>query len=435
VVRDRGSRAAGPSAADSVSAVNAQTLTASAAAAERLRSALVDRIRAEGHAATPAVEAALRAVPRHLFVPDASLDEAYANAVVAVKHDIEGTALSCASQPAVVAVMLDQLDARPGERILELGAGTGYNAALLARLVGETGHVTTVDVDDDLVEGAREHLAAAGCTNVEVHTGDGALGHAAGAPYDRVIATVGAHGIPRAWLDQLAPGGRLVVPQRLKGTVCRSVAYECRGGRWVSLSSEMNTFVPLRGGIADDARRSVPISADGTVRLQAPAGTPVDGDALACVLDGPRVEEWTGMTVQARESPEWMELFVSCSFDSGLIRMVFPAAAKGTVLVDDPYRSSGVVLDGHAVAYLARRPSRRTTPEGGRLWEFGVIGHGPGGGELAAAVADTVRVWDRHHRGRCASFELRPLEAPVPRPRPGRFGIDTPLNRVVVDWG
>jgi protein-L-isoaspartate(D-aspartate) O-methyltransferase len=143
--------------------------------------------------------------------------------------------------------MLDQLDAQPGERVLELGAGTGYNAALLAHLVGESGHVTTLDVDDDLVEGARAHLAAAGITNAEAVTRDGALGYAEGAPYDRIIATVGAHGVPHAWLQQLAPGGRLLVPQRLKGTVSRSVAYEQRDGRWVSLGSEMNTFMPLGG--------------------------------------------------------------------------------------------------------------------------------------------------------------------------------------------
>ncbi|MGI5048401.1 methyltransferase, FxLD system, partial [Streptomyces sp. JAC25] len=121
---------------------------------EQLRNALVDQIKADGHARTPAVEAALRTVPRHLFVPDTSLADAYDNSPVNVKYDPEGTSISCASQPAVVALMLDQLEAQPGEHILELGAGTGYNAALIGHLVGPSGHVTTIDVDDDLVEGA-----------------------------------------------------------------------------------------------------------------------------------------------------------------------------------------------------------------------------------------------------------------------------------------
>lgn len=418
----------------SVTAVNADTITTPAADAERLRNALIDQIRADGHARTPAVENALRTVPRHLFVPDATLEDAYANAPVHVKYNTDGTSISCASQPGVVALMLDQLEVEPGERILELGAGTGYNAALLGHLVGASGHVTTIDVDDDLVEGARAHLVAAGFTNVEALTRDGALGHAEGAPYDRIIATVGAHGIPHAWLDQLVPGGRLLVPQRLKGSVSRSIAYEQRDGRWVSLSSEMNTFMPLRRGIADDDRRVIPLSPDGTVRLQAPAGQHIDAEALAGVLDQPRTEEWTGMMVRAMESPEWMELFVTCSMPSGLIRMLFPKAAKGTLLADDPYPSSTAAVDNGAVTYLARRLSDKKTPEGDKLWEFGVIGHGPGSDELAAKVADAIRTWDGKYRGREASFEIRPLDAPATENRPGLFVLDTPLNRIVVDW-
>ncbi|MFD3620941.1 methyltransferase, FxLD system [Streptomyces sp. NPDC058676] len=419
---------------DSVRAVNTDTIATPTADAERLRNALVDQLRADGHARTAAVESALRTVPRHVFVPDASLEDAYANAPVHIKYDTDGTSISCASQPGVVALMLDQLDAQPGERILELGAGTGYNAALLAHLVGASGYVTTLDVDDDLVEGARAHLAAAGLTNVEAVTRDGALGYAEGAPYDRIIATVGAHGVPHAWMQQLAPGGRLLVPQRLKGTVSRSIAYEQRDGRWVSLGSEMNTFMPLRRGIADDDRRVIPLSTDGTVRLQAPAGQNIDADALAGVLDQPRGEEWTGMMVRAMESPEWMELFVTCSRPSGLIRMLFPQNVKGTLLTEDPYPSSTAAVDKGAVTYLARRVSEKKTPEGDKLWEFGVIGHGPGSDELATKVADAIRTWDREYRGREATFEIQPLDAPAIEQRPGLFALDTPLNRIVVDW-
>jgi protein-L-isoaspartate(D-aspartate) O-methyltransferase len=435
--------AATGSAADSFRAVNTgmntDTLTTREATtleadAERLRNALVDQIQAYSYARAPAVETALRTVPRHLFVPDAPLDDAYANAPVHIKYDTYGTSISCASQPSVVALMLDQLQAQPGERILELGAGTGYNAALIAHLVGPDGHVTTIDVDDDLVGGARAHLAAAGFTNVEVLTRDGALGHAEGAPYDRIVATVGAHGIPHAWLEQLAPGGRLVTPQRLKGSVSRSIVYANRGGRWVSSGSEMNTFMPLRRGIADDDRRVVPLTADGTVRLQAPAEEQIDADALAEVLDQPRTEEWTGVTVRAMESPEWMELFVSCCLPSGLIRMLFPQTAKGSVLTEDPYPSSTAAVDKGALTYLARRLLDEKTPDGGKLWEFGVIGHGPGSEELAATVADTIRTWDREYRDREAAFEILPLNDSSVEQQPGVFLLDTPLNRVLVTW-
>lgn len=419
---------------DRVEAVNTEMITIPTSDTERLRNALVDQLRADGNACTPAVENALRAVPRHVFVPDASPEDAYANAPVHIKYDTDGGSISCASQPGVVALMLDQLDAQPGERILELGAGTGYNAGLLARLVGESGHITTLDIDDDLVEGARAHLSSAGITNVEAVTRDGALGYAEGAPYDRIIATVGAHGVPHAWLQQLTPGGRLLVPQRLKGTVCRSVAYEQRDGRWMSLGSEMNTFMPLRRGIADDDRRVIPLSAEGTVRLQVPAGQNIDAEALARVLDHPRTEEWTGMTVRAMESPEWMELFLTCSLPSGLIRMLFPQSAKGTLLDQDPYPSSTAAVDKGAVTYLARRQSEKKTPEGGKLWEFGVIGHGPGSDELTAKVAAAIRTWDLKYRDREATFEIQPLDAPATEQRAGLFALDTPLNRIVVDW-
>ncbi|MFC8895782.1 methyltransferase, FxLD system [Streptomyces cinereoruber] len=426
------STAANGSAADSVSKVNTDTLTTPDA--ERLRNALVDQIKAEGRARTPAVEDALRTVPRHRFVPDAPLADAYANAPVNIKYDTDGTSISCASQPSVVAIMLDQLQAQRGERILELGAGTGYNAALLGHLVGPDGHVTTIDVDEDLVDGARARLAENGFTNVEALTRDGALGHAEGAPYDRIIATVGAHGIPHAWLDQLAPGGRLVTPQRLTGSVSRSIVYEARNGRWVSSSSEMNTFMPLRRGIADDDRRVIPLSTKSTVRLQAPAGQQLDAHALASVLEQPRIEEWTGMKVRAMESPEWMELFVSCSLPSGLIRMLFPQDAKGTVLTDDPYPSATAAVDKGALTYLTRRLLDEKTPEGDKLWEFGVVGHGPGSEELVTKVADAVRTWDREYREREATFEILPLDAPDVEQRPGVFLLDTPLNRILVTW-
>ncbi|MEU6406313.1 methyltransferase, FxLD system [Streptomyces sp. NPDC046985] len=420
--------------ADSVKAVNTDAITTPTSDAERLRNALVDQLRADGNARTPAVESALRTVPRHAFVPGARLEDAYANAPVHIKYDTDGSSISCASQPGVVALMLDQLDAQPGERILELGAGSGYNAGLLAQLVGESGHVTTLDVDGDLVEGARAHLSSAAITNVETVTRDGALGYAEGAPYDRIIATVGAHGVPHAWLQQLAPGGRLLVPQRLKGTVSRSIAYEQRDGRWLSLGSQMNTFMPLRRGIADDDRRVIPLSTDGTVRLQAPAGQSIDAQALADVLREPRTEEWTGVTFRAMESPEWMELFLSCSLPSGLIRMLFPQAAKGTLLTEDPYLSSTAAVDEGAVTYLARRLSEKKTSEGGKLWEFGVIGHGPGSEELAAKVAAATRTWDLEYRDREAAFEIQPLDAPAIEQRAGLFTLDTPLNRIVVDW-
>lgn len=119
---------------------------------------------------------------------------------------------SSSSQPSIVANMLDALDPRPGHSVLEIGTGTGWNAALLADRVGTTGRVTTVEIDPIVADAARHALAEAGFTP-QVITGDGANGCAAMAPYDRIIATASVRElVPAAWLRQLCPGGRLVVP-------------------------------------------------------------------------------------------------------------------------------------------------------------------------------------------------------------------------------
>jgi protein-L-isoaspartate(D-aspartate) O-methyltransferase len=188
--------------------------TATDTSPESLRDAMITKIKDDGYTLSPTIEQALRAVERHLFVPDATLEEAYENDIVVTKRGADDQVLSCLSQPSIVALQLGQMEVQPGHRVLEIGAGAGYNAALLAHLAGPHGHVTAIDVDADIVDQARERVAAAGVSNVEVVLGDSALGHEPGAPFDRIVATVGAYGIPDAWLAQLAPTGRLVVPAR-----------------------------------------------------------------------------------------------------------------------------------------------------------------------------------------------------------------------------
>jgi protein-L-isoaspartate(D-aspartate) O-methyltransferase len=418
----------------SLGTVNSDITEKTGATAERLRNALVDQLIKDGRVRTPRVEETLRAVPRHVFVPEASLEAAYANSTVDTKQDSDGRPVSCASQPGIVGLMLEQLQPQPGDRVLELGAGTGYNAGLLAHMAGQGGHVTTIDVDDDIVEDARSHLAAAGIGNVTVIPGDGALGHPGGAPYDRIIATVGAYGVPHAWMDQLAPGGRLLVPQRLRGSVSRSIAYERKDGAWRSISSEMNTFMPLRRGIADDSRRMIALTPDGSVLLHINSEHSADPDTLAGVLNQPRTMTWSGVLYRAMESPEWMELWLTCTLPGGLNRMPAKTEAIESGLLTEPYPSSTAVFDKGALTYLTRRLSSRRTAEGGKLWEFGVAGHGPGSDELAGGVVESMRTWDRDYRPREAQFEIQPLGTEPIEPAPGRFSLETPLNRIIVEW-
>jgi protein-L-isoaspartate(D-aspartate) O-methyltransferase len=114
---------------------------------------------------------------------------------------------SSASAP----IMLAELDVQPGHRVLEIGTGTGYNAALLAHRLGAE-HITSIEVDPDVAARARQALSDTGYGEVCVVTGDGALGYPPGAPYDRIIATAAAHSIPYPWVEQTRPGGRIVLP-------------------------------------------------------------------------------------------------------------------------------------------------------------------------------------------------------------------------------
>jgi protein-L-isoaspartate(D-aspartate) O-methyltransferase len=376
----------------------------------------------------------LRSVPRHLFVPEASLARAYANDVVIAKRDATATPISSASQPVMVARMLEQLQVAPGNRVLEIGAGTGYNAALLAHLAGPGGHVSTLDLDADITDRAREALRAAGYGDVDVVQGDGALGYPGRAPYDRVIATVGAWDLPLAWLGQLSAAGRLVVPLRLRGTVTRSIAFERDATllnlpRWRSVSAELCSFMPLRGGIAGDPRREIPLAGDGSVLLAIHQDQDVDDEALSGVLSTPPTAEWTGVThsFSGDESPEWLLLWLTCTLSAPLSQMSTGRQAISEGLVAPLFaRGSIAVAEGSSVAYLTARRG----PDG--THEVGVIGHGPRGGELAREAAAQVRAWDRGYRGATARFTIQPVTAPGPRV--SHFAFRTPHSWLSITW-
>lgn len=254
------------------------------AAAERVRASMVDVLCDAGRIRSPSVEDAFRNVPRHLFLPGLALDEAYADEAVAVQF-ADGVATSSASQPSMMAIMLEQLDLRPGQRVLEIGAGTGYNAALMARIIGPSGTVTAVDIDEDLVERAAANLASAGVDGVELVAADGALGHPPGAPYDRIVLTVGSGDIRPEWVAQLVPGGRLLLPIAVRGSQLSTALDLGPDGVLRSHSVRSCAFIRLRG---------VGASADVATRL--------DGVGLMLQVpeDGPRADA-AGVTAALAE--------------------------------------------------------------------------------------------------------------------------------------
>jgi protein-L-isoaspartate(D-aspartate) O-methyltransferase len=219
--------------------------TASTSTESVLRTVMVQSLYAAGAVADQAVRQAMDRVPRHLFLPGVPVAQAYADIAVPT-HWRDTVAVSSASQPAIVAIMLEQLQVRPGDQVLEIGAGTGYNAALLAELVGPSGSVTTLDIEGEIVAEAIDHLASAGYPQVRVVVADGASGWVEGAPYDRIILTVGASDIAPAWYEQLQEDGILVLPLWLGG-VELSVAFLKRAGSLHSQSQTPCGFMRLRG--------------------------------------------------------------------------------------------------------------------------------------------------------------------------------------------
>jgi protein-L-isoaspartate(D-aspartate) O-methyltransferase len=155
------------------------------------------------HVRDERVIAAMAAVPRERFVPDHLRPRAYDDSALPIG---EGQTIS---QPLIVALMTEALALRPGDRVLEVGTGSGYQAAVLSHLARE---VVSVERLPQLSERAKLVLAALGCANVQLFAAGEMLGLAGRGPYDAIVVTAGAPHVPRALLDQLNPGGRLVVP-------------------------------------------------------------------------------------------------------------------------------------------------------------------------------------------------------------------------------
>jgi protein-L-isoaspartate(D-aspartate) O-methyltransferase len=272
------------------------------------RNQIVDLIAAAGLARDPAVLGALRSLPREVFVPRFwvpspagrshqppgrlrllsvdgpdrrealgliyQLDRALAITGGPAAEGPAGPPTSTISAMGLVASMLETMDLSPGDRVLEVGTGSGYNAALLAELVGDPSLVTSVDIDETLILEARDHLAASGHSGVNLICRDAYEGAAEGAPFDRIVATVGCTDLAPAWLDQLAPGGFALIPlEHGGGHPLMKVTATVGGaaGRVVGPSS----FVAIQGRQAGRSpwpnRRSAPPGGDRSAEDLSPA--------------------------------------------------------------------------------------------------------------------------------------------------------------------
>ncbi|MDI3102051.1 methyltransferase, FxLD system [Streptomyces sp. AN-3] len=357
--------------------------------AAELRNRLVDEMIMTTVTLTPDVEHALRTVSREAFLPGIDLKDAYTDQAVTIKDNPNGPlALSCASVPSVVAMMLVQLDVQPGDNILEIGAGTGYNAALLAELTGGLGSVTSIDIDPDVALHARTMLNRTGYQRVTVIERDGLIGAPENAPYDRMLAAVGLWDVPTAWWDQLRDGGRLVLPLRWRGQT-RSVALTRRGDTLVSDDMKLCGFVPI---IGQDGERTARLNEDDTVRVHYDEDQVVDADALSVSLrDTPGIETLSEQRIGGEESFDGVWLRATASDDRVCRLEVTSDALKQELIIRPviPGRSP-LLVDGDSLAYLIVR-REGTDPD--RPFRLGAAAYGPRAVDLAQDLIGHIEAW------------------------------------------
>lgn len=189
---------------------------------------------------------AYRKCPRHLFVQgNYNLEEKYADYPLGIYQDEHF--VSTISQPSFVLLMLDMLDLHPGDKVIELGAGSGWNAALMSQLVGPTGKVISIEIIPSLAEATRENLQKMHFRNVEIIYGDAALGYPSEAPYDRGIFTAGATDLPCAFHDQIKVGGKLLFVLKGYRYADSLILLEKKADHFVSIDSLACSFVPMKG--------------------------------------------------------------------------------------------------------------------------------------------------------------------------------------------
>jgi protein-L-isoaspartate(D-aspartate) O-methyltransferase len=400
------------------------THAADPARARQLRGRLADELADDGTIESKEVEAAFRAVPRHLFAPGSALEEAYAPDRVIVKQtDKAGVTISSVSAPQIQALMLEQAALGPGMRVLEIGSG-GYNAALMAELVGPDGEIITIDIDPDVVGRARCCLREAGYPQVNVVQADGENGCPPHAPFDRIVVTAGAWDIPPAWADQLNEDGTITVPLRMRG-LTRSITFERAGGHLVSRSVKVCGFVAMQGAGEHDER--VLALRGKEIGLRFDDGWPSNPGLLDGVLSTRRADAWSGVTVGRMEPFDTLQLWLATALEGFCLITMGREVDSGLVRPANRIASPAMV-DGASFAYLSSRKAGETTVE------FGAAAFGPDASALAGAMAGHVRMWDRAYRGgpgpRIAAYPAHTPDDELP----GGLVIEKRHVRLTVSW-
>ncbi|MEU1458753.1 methyltransferase, FxLD system [Streptomyces avermitilis] len=395
--------------------------------ATRLRNKVVDELCTDGTISSPDIEAAMRKVPRHEFAPGTPLEKAYDTyAAVITKTDEHGVQLSSVSAPQIQAMMLEQARVRPGMRVLEIGSG-GLSAAYL---VGEDGEVVTVDIDPVVTERGRQLLDEHGYGRVNVVTADAAEPIPDLGEVDVVMVTAGAWGISPAWIAQLKPDGRLVVPLRMRG-LTRSVAFTQvtgeHGDYLESESARICGFVPMQGSTA---HREELLLVNGTpeIGLRFDDGLPADPNRLDNAITTPRHELWTGVSIGLQELLDTLQMTMAISLP-GFCTMAVDEDLDTGLVAPSNKRFALAAVDDDTFAYLV---TRRT--EDNKHVEYGVHALGPNAKQLADKIADVLRDWEADRRGGPSPvIRVYPADTPddlIPADRV----IDKVHSRISLSW-
>jgi protein-L-isoaspartate(D-aspartate) O-methyltransferase len=206
---------------------------------ETRRAELVKRLIFEGRIYSTDVKQAFLEIPREVFVPDSIKKYAYLDTPLEIGN---GQTISA---PHMVAIMVEGLDIKKGQKILEIGAGSGYHAAIVSKLIGKDGHIYTIERHSSLAENAKKNIKNTGITNITIETGDGSYGLSKYAPYDRIYVTCAAPGIPPLLIEQLKNKGKLMIP--VGKTICDLKLIEKKGDKLIENDLGGCAFVPLVG--------------------------------------------------------------------------------------------------------------------------------------------------------------------------------------------
>lgn len=259
---------------------------------EQLQQHLIESMTQRGVLENPRVKEAFQSIPRHLFLPEFTPEQAYADHAIGIKQD-RGMVISSSSQPTMMAIMLDQMELDRGHNVLEIGTATGYNAAIMQYMVGDDGHISTIEIEKDLARSASLHLQQVGMGRVNVIHADGVYGYAPRASYDRIVATVGVWDIPPTWLKQLKPDGRIVAPIWLDGVQVSAVFVPLDDGTYLSTDNRPCEFVYLRGEAAGPNLRKQIGST--SLYVIADAINEIDTAALHLLLSDDHTQETLGV--------------------------------------------------------------------------------------------------------------------------------------------